>query len=88
MSWGIETTHKFSAAALEEALNALADEDRFGAVLRAKGIVQGENGNWFHFDLVPGEVSLREGGAAITGRLCIIGAKLCEDALKALFPAK
>ena len=88
MSWGIETTHKFSAASLEEALNALADEERFGAVLRAKGIVQGENGNWFHFDLVPGEVSLREGGAAVTGRLCVIGAKLNEDALKALFPAK
>ncbi|MBQ7113585.1 MAG: GTP-binding protein [Clostridia bacterium] len=88
MSWGIETTHKFSAASLEEALNALADEERFGAVLRAKGIVQGEEGNWFHFDLVPGEVSLREGGAAVTGRLCVIGAKLNEDTLKALFPAK
>jgi len=88
MSWGIETTHKFDPAALEESLNALADEERFGAVLRAKGIVQGENGNWLHFDLVPGEVSLREGSAAITGRLCVIGAKLNETALKALFPAK
>lgn len=88
MSWGIETTGSFSAAALQDALTALGDEARFGTVLRAKGIVQGEGGKWLHFDLVPGEISLREGCAAVTGRLCVIGAKLNESALQELFGAK
>ena len=62
-----------------------ADEVRFGAVLRAKGIVPCENGKWLHFDYIRGEVNVREGSAAYTGRLCVIGCKLDEEELKELF---
>ena len=65
-------------------LAALSDEARFGTVLRAKGIVPGD-GVWYHFDYVPGEPEVRTGGADVTGRLCVIGAGIREDALKELF---
>ena len=84
-SWGVETSKKFTAEALNAALSALSDEKRFGAVLRAKGIVAGEDGKWIHFDYVPGENNVRYGSAEYTGRLCVIGGKLNEDELKALF---
>lgn len=84
-SWGVETGKKFKKDELEKALAALADEGRFGAVLRAKGIVAGENGKWLHFDYIPGEVNVREGAAAYTGRLCVIGSKIKENELKELF---
>ncbi len=83
-SWGVETAKKFTKAELEAALAALDDADRYGVVLRAKGIVAGE-GEWLHFDHVPGELSVRTGAADVTGRLCVIGSKLNEDALRALF---
>ena len=65
-------------------VEALQDEEKYGVILRAKGIVAGES-SWLHFDYVPGEGDVRKGSAAITGRLCVIGCKLNEDALKALF---
>ena len=65
-------------------LEQLEDEERFGLVLRAKGIVDGGEG-WLHFDYVPGEINVREGAAGVTGRLCVIGSKLKEEALAQLF---
>ena len=84
-SWGVETSGKFTAAGLETALGELGNVERFGTVLRAKGIVEGEDGKWLHFDYVPGEVNVRHGGAEYTGRLCVIGSKLDEEELAELF---
>ena len=81
----METPKKFSEEALRAALDALGDEARFGLVLRAKGLVDSGEGSWLYFDYVPGEIDLRRGGAAVTGRLCVIGSKLDEAALKELF---
>ena len=86
MSWGVETAHKFTEEELKTALAALQDEEKYGTVLRAKGIVAGEE-HWWHFDYVPGEADVRSGGAIVTGRLCVIGCKLNEAALKQLFKA-
>jgi hypothetical protein len=63
----------------------LGDEELYGMVLRAKGIVPAADGEWLHFDLVPEEIELRRGAADYTGRLCVIGSKLNEEALAALF---
>ena len=82
---GVETPKKFDEAAIREALKALEDEEKYGAVLRAKGILPLNDGSWLHFDYVPGESELRHGSADYTGRLCVIGTELKEDALKALF---
>ena len=84
-TWGLETAHRFREDDLRARLDQLSDEELYGTVLRAKGIVPSEDGEWFHFDLVPGEIELRRGSADYTGRLCVIGAKLQEDALAALF---
>lgn len=84
-SWGVETARHFTAQEVENALRALDEDGRFGQVLRAKGIVAANDGSWLHFDHVPGEVDVRTGCAAVTGRLCVIGAQLKEDALKELF---
>lgn len=84
-SWGVETGKKFSKEELEKMLSALSDSDRFGTVLRAKGIVPSTDGKWLHFDYVPGESDVREGSAAYTGRLCVIGAKISEEKLAELF---
>ena len=83
-SWGVETTRAFTQEKLEEVLAAL-DSGRYGAVLRAKGIVHGGEGGWLHFDYVPQEHQVRTGPADYTGRLCVIGSKLDEAGLKALF---
>ena len=83
-SWGVETGKKFSKAELEKMLASLSDSVRFGTVLRAKGIVAGENG-WLHFDYIPNEINVREGAAAYTGRLCVIGSKIDGEELKDLF---
>ena len=67
-------------------LEALEDEREYGMVLRAKGIIpSSDGGEWIHFDYVPGEADIRRGSAGVTGRLCIIGAKINEDKLKTLF---
>lgn len=84
-SIGVETTKKFTKEAVENALEALEDEHTYGFVLRAKGIVEGEEGKWLHFDYVPGEPDVREGTAEITGRLCIIGTEVKEDKIRELF---
>ena len=83
-SWGVETTRKFTKEELVDALEKIQCEETYGTVLRAKGIVAGESA-WLHFDYVPGEPDVREGSAGVTGRLCVIGCNLKEDALKALF---
>ena len=85
-SWGLETAHKFTKEELKNALQALQNEEKYGTVLRAKGIVDGRE-HWWHFDYVPGEPDVRTGAAGATGRLCVIGCKLNEDALKELFKA-
>ena len=85
VSFGAETAKPFEKAALEMALTALSDEAAFGTVLRAKGIVAGTHGKWLHFDYIPGEPDVREGAAAVTGRLCVIGAGLQQEALSHLF---
>jgi G3E family GTPase len=84
-SWGVETAKKFTASEIKECLAQLSDAVRLGTILRAKGIVEGENGKWLHFDYVPGEIDVREGTAEYTGRLCVIGSKLDEEELKDLF---
>ena len=83
-SWGVETTKKYTKEELIHALAAIQKEEEYGVVLRAKGIVAGEDA-WLHFDYVPGEPDVREGGAGVTGRLCVIGCKLNESALSKLF---
>ncbi|MBE6605036.1 MAG: cobalamin biosynthesis protein CobW [Ruminococcaceae bacterium] len=85
VSYGAETANRFDKQALESALAALTDEQTYGTVLRAKGIVACTCGHWLHFDYVPGEPDVREGAPAIIGRLCIIGANLNKEALSALF---
>ena len=84
-SWGVETTRKFTKEEIENALAALSDSEKYGMILRAKGIVAGADGEWLHFDYVPEEASVRTGSAIVMGRLCVIGAKINEEALKALF---
>ncbi len=83
-SWGVETAKKFTMAAVEAALKEL-DTEKYGLVLRAKGILPAEDGSWIHFDYVPEEASVRTGGADITGKLCVIGSKLDEHAIAELF---
>ena len=85
-SWGMETTHKFTAEELKEILAQLVNADEYGVVLRAKGIVKSVNdGEWLHFNYVPGESSVTTGAADYTGRFCVIGSKLQEHSLQDLF---
>ncbi len=85
VSWGVETTKKFTKEELTAALDALVEEHTYGVVLRAKGIVENADGGWIHFDYIPGEADVRDGSAAVMGRLCVIGAGLDEHALAHLF---
>jgi G3E family GTPase len=86
VSWGVETAKKFSMDEIREILSALDDSATYGVVLRAKGIVDAQDGQgWIHFDHVPEEVDLRRGPAGVTGRLCVIGSGLNEAALRTLF---
>ena len=84
-SFGMETARKFTEEELSDILDALHDEEKYGIVLRAKGFVDGKDGNWIYFDYVPEEKNIRSGEAAVTGRFCVIGSALKEDALKELF---
>ncbi len=85
-SWGIETMHRFTEDEIREKIAKLDDAETYGTVLRAKGVVPAaDGGKWIHFDHVPGEVEIRRGAAGVIGRLCVIGSKMNEDALKALF---
>lgn len=84
-SWGVETGRKFTKEQINNALSKLSDAVTYGTVLRAKGIVAGEDGKWIHFDYIPGEIDVRDGGAAYTGRLCVIGSKIDGEELAELF---
>lgn len=84
-SMGLETAHKFTESELKGILDKLANSKEYGEILRSKGIVPGEEGEWFHFDLVPEETEIRQGGADFTGRICVIGAELKQDKIKELF---
>ena len=84
-SMGIETAHKFTEDELSAIIDQLAKDEKFGEVLRAKGIVPAVEGEWFHFDLVPEETEVRRGAADFTGRVCVIGSNLEEDKIKELF---
>ncbi len=84
-SWGLETPAKYTIAQVEGFLKALENEDKYGIVLRAKGMVAGEDGSWIHFDYVPQESDVRTGAADVTGKICVIGSGLKEEALQALF---
>ena len=88
-SIGIETAHKYNEAELKDILDKLAnDKVQMGTILRSKGIVASEEGEWYHFDLVPGEYEVRRGAADYTGRICVIGSKLDEAGLRDLFAGK
>ena len=82
---GAETAHQFSEEQVRDALGGLSNFAECGQVLRAKGIVAGENGKWIHFDYVPGEPEIREGAAETTGRICVIGVGLDEERIRELF---
>ena len=85
-SWGVETMHRFTEDEIRNKIAKLDDTETYGTVLRAKGVVPAADGEkWIHFDHVPGEVEIRRGAAGLIGRLCVIGSKMNEDALKALF---
>lgn len=84
-SWGMETPKKYSKEELDTILQALSKEGEYGIILRAKGMLPDAEGNWMYFDLVPEEYEIREGTPTYTGRFCVIGSKLKEDALKKLF---
>ena len=83
-SWGVETAKKFSVDNIRQVLDAL-DSGDYGVILRAKGIIACTEGGWIHFDYVPGEQNVRMGSADVTGKLCVIGAQLQEDAVARLF---
>jgi len=87
-SWGVETTKSFDQAELRAILGNLAEEESYGIILRAKGIVSGKDGKWIHFDYIPGEPNVRLGSAGIIGRLCVIGSRINKPALAKLFGVK
>ena len=84
-SWGEETPNKYDKEALDAILKKLANTNGYGSILRAKGMLPANDGTWMYFDLVPEEYEIREGNPDYTGRICVIGAELKEDALKELF---
>ncbi len=84
-SWGRETVKKFSKESISSILAALENGEKYGFILRAKGIVEGENGEWIHFDYVPGEPDIRSGCSATIGKICVIGSKIDENAICELF---
>ena len=86
-SWGMETPASYSREKVESILKALENEEKYGFVLRAKGMVPAGDGTWVYFDYVPEESNVREGKPDVTGKFCVIGSKLKEDALKELFTA-
>lgn len=87
VSWGMETPAVYEAAKLEQILKALENQAVYGTVLRAKGMLPAPDGTWTYFDYVPGECELRQGKPAVTGKICVIGSGLKQDALQQLFQA-
>ena len=86
-SWGKETTRTYTTDEIQAALEALGNEEKYGMILRAKGIVAGADGKWIHYDYVPGIPDVRTGSASTIGRLCVIGSKINEEAIAELFKA-
>ena len=84
-SWGMETATSYTKAEIEDILSKLDDEEKYGIVLRAKGMVPNTEGGWVYFDYVPEESNVRDGKADVTGKFCVIGSKLKEDELSKLF---
>ena len=84
-SWGKETVKTYSKEEIQKILDTLSNDQSYGMVLRAKGMVEGKDGQWIYFDMVPGEADIRQGAPDYTGRLCVIGSKLAEDKLAELF---
>lgn len=84
-SWGIETTAKYTPERISEILGELSSNSRYGTILRAKGIVCGQDDRWIHFDYVPGEPDVRYGAAIVIGRVCVIGSGLDKSAIAKLF---
>ncbi len=87
VSWGMETPAVYTAQQIESILNALEQEELYGVVLRAKGMLPASDGTWTYFDYVPGEVEVRQGKPIVTGKICVIGSGLKQDALQQLFQA-
>ncbi len=87
-SWGMETPSRFTTEEIAGILKELENEEKYGYVLRSKGMVQAQDGTWIHFDYVPEESEIRTGAADVTGKICVIGAKLDEEALEKLFKRK
>ena len=85
VSWGIETTKAFTPEQIRGILEALEDEKQYGMILRSKGVVAGQDGQWIHFDYIPGEPDVRFGSAGLIGRVCVIGSSLNEENIAALF---
>ena len=85
-SWGLETPHEFTKEEIKEILASLEDEKTYGFVLRSKGMVpKKDSDEWIYFDYVPGEAEVRTGRPDVTGKICVIGSKLNEEALSKLF---
>jgi G3E family GTPase len=84
-SWGFEAPTAYSQTEIENILSELENEEKYGQILRAKGMVPAGDGTWINFDYVPGESDIRKGSAEVTGKICVIGAELKEDNLKTLF---
>jgi hypothetical protein len=84
-SFGVETAKKFTVDAIKAILEAFDEDSSNGMILRAKGIVAGESGEWIHFDYVPGEPDVRTGSAAVIGRLCVIGTGINKEKIQELF---
>ena len=87
-SWGCETARSFTEDEIRTILDRFDEDDSFGMILRAKGILPSADGEWIHFDYIPGESNVRRGAADITGRLCVIGSKIDKEALSVLFMVK
>ena len=84
-SWGFETPKSYSKDEIADILDALEDAGKYGFVLRAKGMVPDKDGGFLYFDYVPDEKNIRNGSPEVTGKICVIGSKISEDNLKALF---
>jgi G3E family GTPase len=84
-SVGFETSKRFTKEQIEDALKALDDSEKYGMILRSKGIVAGEDGTWIHFDFVPEEAEVRTGASDVTGKIVVIGSKVNKEAIKELF---
>lgn len=84
-SWGLESPACYEREEIEKILEQLEDDEKYGFVLRAKGMVPSQNGSWVYFDYVPGESNVRAGKADVTGKFCVIGSKLKEKELQKLF---